>query len=227
MNIIVTLVKTMINDFKGWKKTEYIWLITSTISVIFLSWYLGDNSLGIVSAIMNILCVVLVTYGKITNYFFGIIGVLLYAYVSYINKIYGDFTLNILYYFPMQFYGIYMWKNSITEKNINIRSMKLKNKIIVITISIISIYFYGKILKRMGGQVPFLDSASTILSIVSQYLMAKAYKEQWNGWIIVNIISVIMWYKADTSQISALLMWIVFLINSILGFYKWRKKGVN
>ena len=56
----------------------------------------------------NVLC----AKRNITNYFFGIANVSLYAYIAWTNRIYGDVALNVLYYLPMQFVGFYSWYRS-------------------------------------------------------------------------------------------------------------------
>ena len=53
--------------------------------------------------------VVLVAKGKIANYYFGIIQTGLYAYIAYGYGLYGEVMLNGLFYFPLQFVGIYLW----------------------------------------------------------------------------------------------------------------------
>ncbi|MDO4626116.1 MAG: nicotinamide riboside transporter PnuC, partial [Pasteurellaceae bacterium] len=47
------------------------------------------------AAIAEILCVVFVGKGKISNYFFGLISVSLYAYISYTFQLYGEMMLNL------------------------------------------------------------------------------------------------------------------------------------
>jgi hypothetical protein len=63
------------------------------------------------------LCVVLVAKGKIANYYFGIVQTLTYAYIAYGYGLYGEVMLNALFYFPVQFIGIYMLKQNKTGFN--------------------------------------------------------------------------------------------------------------
>ena len=78
----------------------------------------------------------------------------------------------------------------------------------------------------MGGELPFVDSISTVFSIIAMVLMAWRFMEQWVLWIIVDVVSVIMWIvvlaKGGT-DISVLLMWTAYLINAIYGFINWIK----
>lgn len=217
----------LIDDFKGWSIFEYLWLAVATTIITCLSLYWGDTPLAILSAISNVVCVILVTKGKISNYVWGLLGVVLYAYISYTNRLYGDTMLNALYYAPMQFIGFFMWKRNMESNSTKVESKKLAANtfMAIILVSGCCVYWYIIFLTKLGGQVPLLDASSTVLSIVAMMLMAGQYREQWLFWITVNIVSIMMWANADTTNISALLMWIVFLMNSLLGYYNWSKNN--
>lgn len=72
-----------------------------------------------------------------------------------------------------------------------------------------------------------VDSTSTVLSVVAMVLMAFRYVEQWYLWIIVNIVSIIMWLDvASTNEgqgVAILLMWVVFLLNAVFGLVNWKR----
>ena len=85
----------------------------------------------------------------------------------------------------------------------------------------------GFLLKYLGDPQPFKDSATTVLSIVAQALMALAFMEQWALWIITNVISVIMWsvcvLRGEAHAGVMVIMWVFYLLNSINGFRVWLK----
>ena len=72
---------------------------------------------GLISSLSGMLCVVLVAKGKIGNYYFGIIQTILYAYISYTYSLYGEAMLNAIFYLPLQFVGVYLWKKNKTQKS--------------------------------------------------------------------------------------------------------------
>lgn len=217
--------------FSDWTLYEKLWLGLSTVIILGLSYYWKDSTIGVIASITGIWCVVLVAKGRISNYLFGIVNVLTYAYVAYGSKYYGDVMLNVAYYFPMQFVGLYVWtraKNRKIENKdaINVKFMSNKNRIIWTILSTIGVIFYGFILKKMGGSLPFIDSASTVLSVIAMILMVQLYMEQWILWILVNIVSVIMWAVVMVqggNDIAVLLMWVAFLVNSFYGLWNWIK----
>ena len=199
-------------SFKGMNKLDIIWLLIANIIILGLSLYWGDGPIAIISAMTGITCTVLVSNKLVANYYFGIINVALYAYLSYQSKLYGDAMLNAFYYFPMQFVGIYMWKkNKSNNGEVEARALTAKQKLMLALVSIVAIVIYSLFLK--------------FLSVIAMILMVKQYLEQWYLWIIVNTVSIIMWMislSQGSGDFATLLMWILYLLNSLYGLYKWK-----
>lgn len=93
--------KLIENELSGWKSWEVGWLITACLVIMGLSIYWQDTVIGIISATTGVACVVCTGKGKLSAYAFGLINVILYAYISYQAKYYGEVMLNVLYYLPM------------------------------------------------------------------------------------------------------------------------------
>lgn len=216
------------DDFLGLDLFGKVWIGIAFFGTLFISLYMGDSWIGIVSALTNILCVIMVANGKISNYFWGLIGVVAYAYVAFSNKYYGDFMLNAFYYFPMQFIGWYMWnKGGDTSETVESKFLTGKQRATVFLICFFAIYGYGLFLEGVGGSLPYIDATSTILSITAMYLMAKQYMEQWVLWVVVNIVTIYMWLQVfleNGNEIATLIQWIIFLVNSLYGLYSWIKR---
>jgi len=156
-----------------------------------------------------------------------------YSYVAYMSAYYGDVMLNMLYFLPMAFVGIYYWKKNskknIRRKNIKdvvVTSLSWKNKAIWFAISLGTLTAYGLFLKLINGTLPFVDSATTIFSIVATIMLTKRLTDQWLYWIMVDVLSVIMWvyiFVTTKGDVSMLVMWSAFLVNAVYGYYNWRK----
>ena len=136
--------------------------------------------------------------------------------------------LNALYFLPMQFIGLYYWKKHKKGKgdNILVKHLKTNQRIYWALLSIVGVFLYGLFLKYLGGTLPFIDSSSTILSIIAMILMVKRVTEQWILWIAIDIVSIYMWFyilAKGGNDISMLIMWSAYLVNAIYGYYNWRK----
>ena len=212
---------------------SFDWLLIISIISLNIAYAILTKEIdlmGAVAGISGVICVVLVAKGNILNYFFGLINVSLYAYISYQSALYGDALLNALYYLPMQFIGWFNWirrTKADDRSKIEAKRMNLKQRLMISILSISLVLIFAYILFKLKDPQPLKDSATTILSIIAMFLMVRAYMEQWVLWVLVNIISVIMWivcYVNDMPHAMLMvIMWAVYLLNSINGWVHWLK----
>jgi nicotinamide mononucleotide transporter PnuC len=159
-----------------------------------------------IAAFTNVLNVVLVIRGKISSYFWGIIGAILYGIYSFAYGYVGDAQLYVLFFLPMQFIGIYMWSNQLdTQSTTRVKSLKLIGWIFVIILCVgLGFLFYYEIpafSKLLTSQYFFqtsfiphlLDALTNALSFVAQFLLILCYWEQYVLWAAVNIMGIIMY----------------------------------
>lgn len=219
-------------EVSGWKKWEVLWLLVATIIIASLSVYWGDNWFGIISALTGVWCVILTGKGKRSCYIFGLINCLMYAWISFQSKYYGEVMLNATYYPVVQFVGWYAWSKNMNNETaeVNKERMNTKQLLFWIIISFVGVFGYGLILKYLNGNFPFFDSFTTVLSVIAAIISVKRYAEQWIIWILVDIVTVGLWYAdfvVGNSNIATLLMWSVYLLNAFLQAVKWYKDSKN
>ncbi len=216
-------------ELMGWKKLEILWLVIACLTIIGLSVYWKDTFMGIVSAVTGVACVVLTGKGKLSAYIFGLVNCVLYAIISYQAKLYGETMLNALYYVPMQFVGFYVWAKNMNLESHEVKKQHMSNKIRLIWLGVMiaGTYLYGLFLKAMGDAMPFVDSFTTMSSVVAMIVSVKMYAEQWWIWILVDIFSVYMWYTnfmIGADNFATLLMWIIYLGNAVIMCIRWEKE---
>lgn len=217
------------NELSGWKSWEIIWFSTTCIVIMGISVYSKDSLMGIVSAITGIANVVCTGKGKLSAFIFGIINSLLYGIISYKACLYGETMLNFLYYFPMQFIGFYVWNKHIDKNTGEVKknSMNKKGRFSLVLLIVIFTFLYGLFLKNLGDEMPFVDSFTTVSSVVALVISVKMFLEQWWIWLFVDALSVYMWwndFKYGNGNMATLLMWIIFLCNAIIMLIKWKKE---
>lgn len=218
-------------ELSGWKKWEVFWLSVATITIVLLSLYWKESLVGIISATTGVICVVLTGKGKRSAFVFGTINTILYAYISYKVHFYGETMLNALYYLPMQFYGIYVWNKHINSETNEVikKQMTKKNLVILAGVILLLTLIYGYILTIINGNLAYIDSFSTVISVVAMIISIRRYAEQWILWIVVNCVTIFMWgyafFVQDAESIATLLMWCIYLINAIIMYIKWKKEA--
>lgn len=214
--------------FADWTLFEKCWLSISSVLMVALSIIWGDSILALLSGLAGTISVVLCAKGKIENYAFGLFQAVTYAYICFQSQIYGEVMYNILMV-PMIIIGIISWKKNMAEGNeeVKARNLTLKGWIILIVGSVAAVAGYSMILKLLGGSFAMIDATSTTLSVIATILMLARYSEQWVMWVVVNVVSVVLWAMAliegDMGAVTLVVMWSAYLFNSVYGYINWRK----
>jgi nicotinamide mononucleotide transporter len=159
-----------------------------------------------ISAFTNVLNVVLVIHGKISAYFWGITGAILYGTYAFAYGYVGDAQLFVFFFLPMQFVGIYIWSKELDKQSrTRVKSLKLINWILIFILGVILavLFFYEIPLfsKYLTSMYLFeerflphiLDATTNALSVIGQFLLIACYWEQYIIWTIVNLMLIVMY----------------------------------
>ena len=216
-------------ELSGWKAFEVVWLLVACAVITGLSIYWGDTLMGIVSSTTGVACVVCTGKGKLSAYIFGLVNSVLYAIISYQAMLYGETMLNAIYYVPMQFVGFYIWSKHMDSETHEVEKRHMSNggRVLMVLAIVAATVTYGFVLKCLGDAMPFVDSFTTVSSVVAMIVSVRMFAEQWWIWIAVDVFTVYMWacnFAAGNDNIATLLMWIVYLGNAIIMCVKWEKE---
>ena len=207
----------------GWKPFEVVWVVIFLAAQIIAYVFMPDSLLGMISGITGILCVVLVSKGKISNYFFGLIFAYTYFYVSWGSNFLGEMNTALYVYIPSQFIGYFMWKQNMQSDNggesVIAKALTPKGWAILLLSVAIGTLCFVQALKAAGGSSTELDGLTTIITVAAQLLMILRYREQWLLWIVLNVLSILLW----EGQPAMYLMYSAYLLNSLYGYYNWTK----
>lgn len=216
-------------ELSGWGKYERIIFPAEILFIIILSFIMNDSKVALMSAICGISYTILAGKGKISCYFFGLMGTLCYAYISYKNMLYGNVALYLLYCFPIQIIGIYKWSKHLKKETNEIKKIKLTNKQRIIY-AITAIFFTSIcyfVLIKYNDQSPIFDSITTIFSIYGLLLTVKRCIEQWYVWFAVNVVSTIMWIQAymnGSNCLATIIMWSTYIVLALYFLKNWNKE---
>lgn len=132
--------------------------------------------------------------------------------------------INAIVLVPMCIWGFYRWRNTSSTKTLE---KAMSKKVFIIYIMFIFLITGLVSLFTMGvSSLPILDALTAVLPVAATFLMVQGYREQWYMWIPYNAIQAFMWFTAASIQPAVLALFavkLVFLVNSLIGFYNWRK----
>ncbi len=217
-------------ELECWKLWEVVWIIIASAVITGLSIYWGDNLMGIISSLTGVICVICTGKGKLSAYVFGLVNCVLYAIISYKAKLYGETMLNAMYYVPMQFVGFFVWKKNMNDETAEVKKRHMTNRTRLSWLGIIAVgtIAYGFLLGYLDDAMPFVDSFTTVSSVVAMIVSVWMYAEQWWLWIAIDVVSIYMWlvtFLNGNDSVATLLMWCVYLLNAVVMTVKWEKEA--
>ncbi len=187
----------------------------------FLIQMVGTRPIEIIAVICGLLNVGLIIRRSIWNYPFGFIMVVLYAKIFFDYQLYSDALLQV-YYFFIQFYGLYYWlKGRQDDGKVIVEYLPSKQ---YITYGLTAVFGWGVLsflmAKYTDASFPFWDGAIAVLSVFAQFLLSRRYIESWYLWICVDVLAIGLFVIKDLQPTAAL--YGVFLILAVIGLFQWR-----
>lgn len=208
-------------------RTTWIFLILGLLVQVLTFVLMPDNPISLVSGMLGICSVVLGAQGNILTFVFGFAQVATYTYLCCIERFYAEIAINI-YYFITMIYGVYCWRNRLSNNSLQVQTRRLSIKLIAWGMLLIALFSWltGWLLARFTDDPqPYMDAFTTVPAIAAQLLMVLAYREQWYLWLVVDVLAVVMWFRAENYCMAA--QYIFWCVNCIYGYIQWTRQLDN
>lgn len=171
----------------------------------------------------SVLYVILAARGNIWCWPSAAISVILYIYVCYYAQLYLETGLQVFYLF-MAFYGYYNWKKD--DGNLEIQQWSVLKHLSIILVGAIITFLMGFYFTTYtDAAMPLVDSFTTVFSVFATYMVTKKVLSNWLYWIIIDAVSVYLYFSRDLHITS--LLFLVYTIFAITGYITWIKKRAN
>lgn len=253
MNKYINVTKESVTGLNKFEKLLLVSILALTVLSFILKGEITFNtSIAAISAILGVFCVVLSAKGSIANWIFGTVEAFLHIYICFCTHIYGDMLQRLMYNLPMQFVGWNKWKRRMRHDGthtIHTRYMTWRQRLITFLavaigtflLGVFLIYFGPWMISVLQDILPdmqfktlkmdydqpmqlWLDSFTTVMSIITMYVSVKAFVEQWYMWLAINMAYIVMWLMSESEfSFMTVAKYSVYLINSFYGIYMWHK----
>ncbi len=204
-------------------RSMWLFLVTGLLVQIITFCAVPHNPWAMVSGMLGICSVVLGAKGNILTFFFGFAQVGTYTYLCWVEHFYAEIAINIYYFFTM-IYGVYCWRRRLKNSTLQVQTRRLSRRIfplLTVAIVVLSI-FVGWLLSRYTDDPqPYLDAMTTVPAIAAQILMVMAYREQWYLWLMVDVLALVMWVRAENYCMAA--QYAFWCANCVYGYIQWTK----
>lgn len=206
---------------------DFAWLVFLTAAGSILSAFLATGLFDLTVFFSGILCVGLTAIGRREGYLFGLYNSFSYSVLAYNNGLYGEVYLNLFFFVPTGMVGYFLWKRHTTpHQTVAMRQLTGAQRLWMVLICMVLTIFLGLLLGLNPSQnTPFIDASTNVLSVVATFLMMWRYQEQWLLYILLNLVTIVMWFlrvlAGGESGDLMVLMWSFFLLNALFGYWRW------
>ena len=207
------------------RRSTWIFLILGIlVQVVTFHVLPEDNPWSLVSGLLGICSVVLGAQGNIWSFVFGFAQVGTYTYLCVQERFYAEIALNIFYFITM-IYGVYVWKRRLTDDDsLQIQTRKLSKRltpVLIISVVLLSLLVGWLLQRYTDDPQPYLDAMTTVPAIAAQILMVMAYREQWYLWLMVDVLALVMWVRAENYCMAV--QYAFWCANCVYGYIQWTK----
>jgi len=157
---------------------------------------------------------------------FAFVSTAIYTVLFWDVSLLMESALNV-YYMVMAVYGWQQWtrggSNADGKPNtLAIQTMSARQHILVIVLIVTLTFVSGSLLGEYSSAAwPFVDSFTTWASVITTYLVARKYLQNWLYWIVIDSVSVPLYMNRGLNLTALLFM--AYIIIAIFGYLGWRK----
>ena len=178
------------------------------------------STIEIIAVIISIIGVTLTIKRQMWCWFFNFIAFVLYAYIFYEYKLYGETILQFIF-IVLNLYGFYfLRKGKVEEHTIRIEKSNAPTLVMQMVLASIAGLLFGLGLHYFtDASLPILDAQLAAFSLLATYWTTQKYIATWALWVIVDIIYVGMFLYKSLYLTAGL--YAVFIGLAILGWKQW------
>jgi len=183
------------------------------------------------ATVLALAYVVLAAKGNMWCWPAALVSTAIYSIIFFDVSLIMESFLNI-YYMAMAIFGWFSWfsakrKIAIPEHQQHVAlpvvSWPVKNHLLgfVVLIPIALALGYWMDINTQAD-FAYLDTFTTVFAVYTTYLVAIRVLENWLYWIVINGISIYLYFSKDLMYLTALML--AYTVLAMWGYYTWSKQ---
>lgn len=151
-------------------------------------------------------------------YLWGMVSTAAYCLLFFQQGLLASAIVNA-YLTPSLIYGWFRW-----GKDVNTRPVRhVQLKWVPVYLAVTGVVYFGAqwVVSALGGRFATWDAVILVGTILAQFLLDNKRIETWIIWAIVNVAAIYVYFT--TGLALAGFQYIFFLLNTVYGWYMWRK----
>lgn len=173
---------------------------------------------------------------NVWSWVIGLFNVVLAFVLFYQIQLYPDMFLQV-FFFITNIIGWWQWKfpkleDSNLKNELKISKLSTNQWLILILGGLLCTFAMGSFAKNLHellpnmfskpSAFPYMDSFTTVMSIVATFMLIRKKIEAWYVWLFVDAIATYMYYLKDVKLYA--LLYFLFCFIAAFGAYHWTKE---
>lgn len=175
-----------------------------------------------IAFIVTFASIYLATRQNIWYYPTGVVALVMYTWIFFDAKLYAEAVLQIVC-LVLMIYGWYEWLHGgVQKQELPVsRTPKWAWQIGIACGIVGSLIVIWIQLRYTDNPSPYVDSSLLVWSLVAQWMTARKWIENWLLWVVINTISVPLYFSRGLNITAVLYvgLWIL----AVFGYRQWRR----
>jgi nicotinamide mononucleotide transporter len=181
----------------------------------------------IIATLTGLVSVWLATRKRIATWPFGIVNEVGFFLIFFQVELYANMMLQV-YFFIVSLLGWYRWHSPMQEKPVIHSSRAYLQAVagilacaaVLVGFSVARLHLWLPGVFASAAGYPYLDSFVAVASMLAMWLMAHKRIECWLLWILVDLLSIYLYFSREVRLIA--IEYVIFLLLACYGWHHWR-----
>jgi nicotinamide mononucleotide transporter len=191
------------------------------LSVQLVSAWHDTSWIELLAAGLAVAYLLLAIAQRLSCWLAAFISSVLYVWVLVTARLYMESVLNA-FYAAMAVYGFWQWQHGKGGGALAVNRWPIERHALaalgIVAMSLASSFFLRR---YTPAALPFADSMVTWSSVFATFLVARKVYENWHWWLLIDSVSVYLFYTRHLYV--TMLLFAVYLILIVIGMREWRR----
>ena len=211
------------------KFEKALWLISSLIITVSFLFGADKNPLTLIVSLIGVTSLIFIAKGNVWGQILMIIFSIIYGYISYKTRYYGEMITYVGMTGPMAVMALVAWlKNPFEgeENQVAVAEITPMKIAVVTALSIIVTVIFYFILKYFNSANLVLSTVSVLTSFFAASLTFLRSPYYALGYAANDVVLIILWVLASVENpgyIPMVMCFVVFFVNDVYGYISWKR----
>jgi nicotinamide mononucleotide transporter len=195
--------------------------VIQDLSIQLVSAWHGTSWIELIAAGLALAYLLLAIGQRLSCWLAAFLSSVLYVWVLFSARLYMESAL-YAFYAAMALYGFWQWQHGKGGGALAVNRWPIARHLLaalgVVALSLVSSFFLRR---YTPAALPFADSMVTWSSVFTTFLVARKVYENWHWWLLIDSVSVYLYYSRHLY--ATMLLFALYLVLIVIGMREWRR----